>query len=453
MTVVFVAAKVCLLFTVLVLLLYAIRHYFLVFARLRLRRPRDVMELTGFYMPSVSVLVPMHNEEKVAADLLEALVAVDYDRDRLEVIAIDDRSEDATGRIIDEYAARYPFIKALHREHGNGGKAGALKRATERAMGEVVLLFDADYVPGRSMLKQLVAPFCDPEVGAVMGRVVPHNTGSSLLAAMLSLERAAGYQIGQQARFNLGLTPQFGGTVGGVRLAALKAAGGWNAESLTEDTDLTFRMVAQGWKVAYVNRAECYEEVPESWEVRKRQIARWAIGHTDCFHRLSAAVLRSQWLSGTEKLDAVFVLACYLTAPVLVLGWLASLILFFSPENQLAPALAVALAFTGYQIFGNQATFFELGAAALLDGKGRSVLLIPLNLFNFFASTAAICQALGRFYFGKLYGSSGPGWHKTKRFRTNGQGNGFRNGNSNGHGTKNGHYTQRANGLYTFSLW
>jgi cellulose synthase/poly-beta-1,6-N-acetylglucosamine synthase-like glycosyltransferase len=322
-----------------------------------------------------------------------------------------------------------------------------LKLATEQAIGDVLLLFDADYVPGRSMVKQLVAPFCDPEVGAVMGRVVPHNTGSTLLAAMLGLERAAGYQIGQQARYNLGLTPQFGGTVGGVRTAVLRAVGGWNLESLTEDTDLTFRLVAQGWKVAYVNRAECYEEVPESWEVRKKQITRWAIGHTDCFHRLWHSVLRSKWLSGPEKLDALFVLACYLTAPVLVLGWLASLVLFFSPERQLAPILAVALAFTGYQIFGNQATFFELGAAALLDGKGRSVLLIPLNLFNFFASTTAICRALARYYFGKIYGSRGPRWHKTKRFR-NGNGNGFRNGN----GHKNGLVKQNGNGLYTFSV-
>jgi len=448
MTVVFLVATVCLVFTVAVLSVFGIRHYLLALARLRLRQPRDMWELAGFHMPTVSVLVPMHNEEDVAADLLEALVESDYDRERLEILAIDDRSEDATGRIVDEYAAKYPFIKAVHRKQGDGGKAAALKLATAQATGEVLLLFDADYVPGRSMVKQLVAPFCDPETGAVMGRVVPHNTGSTLLAAMLALERAAGYQIGQQARFNLGLTPQFGGTVGGVRAAALEAVGGWNVDSLTEDTDLTFRLVTRGWKIAYVNRAECYEEVPESWEVRRRQITRWAIGHTDCLHRLWRSVVSSRWMSKTEKIDALLVLACYLTAPVLVLGWLASLVLFFSPENQLATGLAVALAFCGYQVFGNQATFVELGSAALLDGKRRSALLIPFNLFNFFASTAAICRALARYYSGRIFGSRGPRWHKTKRFRTNGNGNGFRNG----HGSKNSFLSQNGNGLYTYSV-
>jgi hypothetical protein len=285
------------------------------------------------------------------------------------------------------------------------------------------------------MLKLLVAPFCDPEVGAVMGRVVPHNTGASLLSGLLDLERGAGYQIGQQARYNLGLTPQFGGTVGGVRVSALKAAGGWNVHSLTEDTDLTFALVLRGWKIAYVNRAECYEEAPESWPVRRRQITRWATGHTECLHRFWHAVLRSKYLTFAERLDALFTLACYWTAPVLMLGWLASLVLFFTPEAHMVPPLAAALAMVGYQLFGNQATFFELGTAALLDGKRNRVLLMPLNLFNFFASTGTITGALLKFYLGGLFGSNNHHWHKTKRYRNgNGNGNGgngnlFRNGN------------------------
>jgi hypothetical protein len=108
------------------------------------------------------------------------------------------------------------------------------------------------------------------------------------------LERGAGYQIGQKARYDLGLTPQFGGTVGGVRASVLKAVGGWNPNSLTEDTDLTFRLLLKGWKVAYVNRAECYEEAPETWEVRSRQIRRWARGHTQVMIRYFGRLLRLQ---------------------------------------------------------------------------------------------------------------------------------------------------------------
>jgi len=261
------------------------------------------------------------------------------------------------------------------------------------------------------------------------------------------LERAAGYQVGQQARYNLGLTPQFGGTVGGVRTSALTSVGGWNKDSLTEDTDLTFRLVLHGWKVAYVNRAECYEEVPETWPARERQIARWATGHTDCLHRLLPSLITSKSLSLTEKVDALFVLCCYLTAPVLILGWLASLVLFFSPQMHWVPTLTVAMLFVGYQIFGNQATFFELGIAALLDGMSHRVLLMPCDLFNFFASTSAITKALLRFYLGKVWGSGGPGWYKTRRFRKNGTERPFANGSS----ASPKLFSQGANGIYTYS--
>ena len=187
----------------------------------------------------------------------------------------------------------------------------------------------------------------------------------------------------------------------------LKDIGGWNSGSLTEDTDLTFRLLMRGWKVAYVNRAECYEEAPETWQVRSRQIHRWATGHTECFHDFWKAWIKGKFVTAGERIDGLFVLACYLTAPVLVLGWLASLILFFAPQAHQTAVFLVALPFVGYQLFGNQATFLELGSAALLDCNRRRVLLLPLSLLNFFASTGAICQALVNFYFGGIF-RSGP---------------------------------------------
>jgi cellulose synthase/poly-beta-1,6-N-acetylglucosamine synthase-like glycosyltransferase len=404
-------------FTVAVLLLYAVRHYLLSYSRLRITKPRDCMELVGFHVPRISVLVPMHNEERVAADILQAIVDSDYDWEKLQVIPINDRSTDGTRGIIDGFAKRFPFIQPVHREGGQSGKPAALVEACDRANGDILVLFDADYVPGRSVLKMLVAPFADPEVGATMGRVVPHNIGDSLLSGLLSLERSAGYQGVQQSRYNLGFTAQFGGTVGAVRAAALESVGGWNPQSLTEDTDLTFALLLNGWKTAYVNRAECYEEVPQSWSVRRRQLSRWVTGHTECLHNYWPDLMRSRFLSPLEKLDALFLLAMYWTAPVLVLGWLASLALFFIPEAHQTPWLPAALAFLGYQLFANQATFLEIGTASMLDGTRLRALLIPLNLLNFFANTGAICNALLRFYWNRFWGSGGDGWYKTHRTR------------------------------------
>jgi cellulose synthase/poly-beta-1,6-N-acetylglucosamine synthase-like glycosyltransferase len=438
MTILLLLCRTCLVLSIVVLSAYGIRHYLFALFRVSLRKSRDMMELVGFTTPTVSVLVPMHNEEKVAADVLQALVDCDYDWNKMEILAINDRSRDRTGEIIDEYAAKYPIIKAIHRPGGDGGKGAALKLASRQASGEILLLFDADYIPGRTMIKFLVTPFCDPEVGAVMGRVIPHNGGASLLAGLLELERGAGYQIGQQARYNLGLTPQFGGTVGGVRASVLKAVGGWNTASLTEDTDLTFKLLLNGWKVAYVNRAECYEEAPETWQVRSRQISRWAMGHTICLHNFWREWVRAKFLSPAERVDGLFVLGCYWTAPILMLGWLASLVLFFTHQVFGMVAFWVILSIAGYQLFGNQATFLELGSAALLDGNRRRVMLLPLNLFNFFASTGAICWALLSLYVGRLFGSGKHRWHKTERYR-NGNGGAYRNGNGNGNGNGGGH--------------
>ncbi len=417
-------ARILVAISMLVLTLYAVRHYWFAFTRLRMRRPKDTMELVGFVMPTVTVLVPMHNEEKVAADILQALVENDYDQSKLQIIPINDRSDDGTAKIIDEFAARHAIIKPFHRTGGQGGKPAALVEVTKGIQSDILLMFDADYVPGKGMLKMLVAPFADPEIGAVMGRVVPYNVGDSLLSGLLSLERAAGYQSAQQSRYNLGFTAQFGGTVGGVRRTALEAVGGWNPQSLTEDTDLTFAMLLNGWRTAYLNRAECYEEVPQTWSVRRRQLMRWVMGHTACLHDYWPDIVNAKFLTVREKVECFFLLGMYWTAPWLVIGWIASLVLFFTIEAHYVPILAIAMTLLGYQLFSNQSNFVEIGSALLLDGNKRRVLLMPLNLLNFFANIGATCHALLQFYSTRLFGGNGASWYKTHRTRAAGSGSG-----------------------------
>ena len=426
------AARVIAVAVLLVLAAYTARHLFFALHRLFSRPRMDYSDLAGFHLPPVSVLIPMHNEAAVAEDILEALAEADYPQDRLEMILVNDHSTDGTGRILDEYASRYPWIRVIHRREGKRGKAAALDAGTREARGEVLVVFDADYVPGKSLLKFLAAPFADPEIGAVMGRVVPHNVGASLLSRLLDLERAGGYQIGQQARYSLGLIAQYGGTAGGVRRSALQAAGGWDLRSLTEDTDLTLRLAIRGWKIAYVNRAECYEEVPETWESRRRQIERWAVGHTDCLHRHLGALLRSPYLTPREKWDGAFLLSVYLTAPLIALGWLATAVLFFQGSSYLPVWAPFFLASTCCNTVGNFASFFEIGSSVLLDGAGRRVRLLPLNIANFLFSTATVTAALGKYYAARSRGRT-LGWNKTERHR-----NGNGNGNGNAHADGNG---------------
>ena len=426
------AAKMIVVGVLVVMVAYIIRHLVFALNRLFRHQKMNYTDLAGFFLPSISILIPMHNEEEVAPDVLEALLDADYphEPDRFEIIPINDHSTDDTGEILDAYARQNSLIKPLHRHEGERGKSAALKDATKVANGEVLILFDADYVPGKSLLKFLTAPFADPEVGAVMGRVVPHNVDASLLTRLLDLERAGGYQINQQARYNLGLIPQFGGTTGGVRRTALQAVGGWNTKSLTEDTDLTLRLATLGWKIAYINRAECYEEVPEIWEVRRKQIERWAIGHTECLHQYLWMLLRSPFLNWKAKLDGMLLLGVYLTGPLIVLGLAACLVLFFSGRTVLPSLAAFFIASMAYNVLGNFASFFEIGSSVVLDGTHRRVRLLPLNLANFVFSTATVTIALLKYYGRRLFGRPLPPWYKTERFRkVVGSGKGRSNGN------------------------
>src|SRR5207253_9366859 len=146
---------------------------------------------------------------------------------------------------------------------------------------------------------------------------------------LLDLERAAGYQVDQQARHNLRLLPQYGGTAGAFRKKAYYAVGGFDPDVLTEDTELTFRLRLAGWTVMYANRCECYEEVPQTWRVRTDQIRRWAIGHTQCFRRFAWKMITEPGLRSIERVDAVMLLGIYLISPLLALALIASLFLFF----------------------------------------------------------------------------------------------------------------------------
>ena len=405
------------LFTAVVVLIciYTIRHYCFTVSRIIGEQRHPYIDVDTADWPPVTVLIAAHNEEAVVADIVTALLEVDYPAEKLAIVPVNDRSTDRTREIIDSFVVRYPGrITPFHRTRGKPGKAAALKDAMAYVNTEIMLVFDADYVPGKALIRQLVAPFFDPEVGSVMGRVVPLNVGKKLLTRILDLERSGGYQVDQQARMNLHFVPQYGGTVAGIRRSALDEIGGWNENTLAEDTDLTYRMLLAGWKTIYENRAECYEEVPERWPVRVRQIMRWAKGHNQAMVGYSGALLRSRNVSWWERLDGLLLLGVYMMAPVLLLGWVLAIVLFYlgAPVGGGVAVLALA-AFT---TLGNFAAFFEIAAAARLDGSRARIQLLPLTFLGFTVSAISVSRAAWQQVTAFLMGKELV-WHKTERSR------------------------------------
>ena len=392
------AAMASLLFViVIIMMLYAVRHFIFTMNRLVGVQRHPYIDIAVARWPMITVFIAAHNEEKVIAGCIEALLNTDYPADRLKIIPVNDRSKDSTGVIIDSYVARFPSrISPFHRTTGKAGKGAALKDALNFAEGDIAIIFDADYVPGRGLLKQLVAPFFDPEIGAVMGRVVPVNSGANLLTRMLDLERSGGYQVDQQARMNLNLMPQYGGTVGGVRLSAVQAVGGWHDDTLAEDTDITYRLMFNGWKTVYTNRSECYEEVPEDWAVRIKQVKRWAKGHNQVMARYWWQFATSSYLTLGQRIDGLLLLFVFLIPLIMLVGWALVLGLYFLNAGSMLSQLIPIFALMVYGTLGNFAAFFEIVIAVLIDGNRKRLRLLPLNILGFlvslFAISAAVCS-------------------------------------------------------------
>lgn len=369
------------------MIVYLIRHY--VFTLTVLRRAKNAQKVdvvaNAEFEPTVSILIPARDEEKVIGRLLQRMVELTYPKDKLQVIVIDDGSSDSTGRIADEYSSRYGFIEVLHREKRDGGKgkAAAMNAGFKHSTGEIILCFDADYYPQKDIVEKLAKEFADPNVGAVQGRVVVLNEPQNIVTRLVALERIGGYRVDQEARNDLGLIAQFGGTVGGFRRSLLESLGGWDESTLAEDTDLTFRVYLAGYKVHYVGDAECYEEAVDNWKAYRQQRYRWARGHMQCCFKHSLKVLKSKNLRVKEKIDGLLLLNVYFMPVIVLVSFIIGVPLIFFVSSKLVGALWFSMPISLYSFVGNFAPFFEVGIGAYLDGRTRIQWLIPLLIFTF----------------------------------------------------------------------
>ena len=406
-----------LLFAIVALIcIYTLRHYCFTLNRLFGFQRHPYIDVDTADWPRVTVLIAAHNEEAVISHILTSLLEVNYPAGKLIIMPVNDRSTDRTREIIDRFVEEHPGrISPFHRQSGKPGKAAALKDAMAQVQTEVILIFDADYIPGRSLIRQLVAPFFDPEVAGVMGRVVPLNVGANLLTRLLDLERSGGYQVDQQARMNMRLVPQHGGTVAGVRRSALESVGGWNDNTLTEDTDITYRLLMHGWKMVYQNRSECYEEVPETWPVRIRQIMRWAKGHNQALAAYGLKLLASRQVTLAEKIDGLLLLGVFAMAPITLIGWSLAVASFYRGDVPLHGVIAI-FAIAMYAAVGNFAAFFQVAAAVRLDSSRQRIRLLPLMVFGFVVSVFSVTRATVEQLYAPIIRAP-LHWDKTDRFR------------------------------------
>lgn len=283
-------------------------------------------------LPVVTVQLPMFNEMYVAERLLESVAGIDYPKDKLQIQVLDD-STDETRNIarnkVEELVERGFDAVYLHRTDRTGYKAGALEAGVAAAKGDYLLVFDADFVPTPSIVRDLIHHFTDPTVGMVQARWGHLNRDYSMLTRVQSMMLDGHFVVEHIARNRSGRFFNFNGTAGIWRKAAIIDAGGWQHDTLTEDMDLSFRAQMRGWRFVYVPDALAPAEVPCEMNSFKSQQFRWAKGSAQTAKKLLPIVLRAK-LPWKVKLEAIFHLTnnfAYLFLVILAMLQLPNMIL------------------------------------------------------------------------------------------------------------------------------
>ncbi len=265
----------------------------------------------------VTVQLPIFNEKLVAERLIDAIAALDYPKERFEIQVLDDSTDETSAivaqKVTDYHGAGF-LITHLHRTERLGYKAGALAAGLSRAKGHLLAVFDADFVPQKDFLRQIIPWFSQPEVGMVQARWGHLNRDYSILTRIQAILLDGHFRIEHQGRHSASTFFNFNGTAGVWRRQAIDDAGGWSQDTLTEDLDLSYRAQLAGWDFVYCDDVEVPAELPIEIKAFKSQQHRWTKGSVQTSRKLLRKVLRSplpwrvKWEAGVH-LTANF---CYL---------------------------------------------------------------------------------------------------------------------------------------------
>jgi cellulose synthase/poly-beta-1,6-N-acetylglucosamine synthase-like glycosyltransferase len=271
--------------------------------------------------PHVTVQLPIYNEMYVAERVIQAAAKLDYPAELLQIQVLDDSTDETRNlvqRIVSDLQARGVNVVHIHRSNRIGYKAGALQAGLATASGEFIAIFDADFVPAPDFLRQALPYLQEPDVAFVQTRWGHLNRDYSWLTFLQSLAIDAHFMVEQYARSRAGYWFNFNGTAGIWRRAAMLDAGGWKADTLTEDLDLSYRAYLRGWHGRYVRDIVVPAELPVSFSAYRRQQHRWARGSLECAMKLGPQVWRAP-IPLSHKFQATLHLTGY-TVHLLLFG-------------------------------------------------------------------------------------------------------------------------------------
>jgi len=365
----------------------------------RERRPLPAVPESA--LPCVTVQLPLFNERDVVERLIAAAAALDYPRDRLQVQVLDDSTDDTTALAAACVARRRAEgldIALLHREHRCGFKAGALAEALDEARGELVAIFDADFVPAPDFLRRTIPFFNqDERLGVVQARWGHLNAADSALTGAQAMALDKHFAIEQLVRHRANCFPKFNGSAGVWRRACIADAGGWQADTACEDLCLSTRAALAGWRFHYAGEVVAPAELPATILAYKSQQARWAMGATQCLTKYAGPIWRAREHSLLARLYALLTMSAYTTHLLLLALLLVQLPLILNGYRLPGWLLVFTLLGLGQPIL------FVLAQQALHPDWARRMAQLPALLLIAIGAAPSNARGILRGLFGREF--------------------------------------------------
>lgn len=318
--------------SLIILFIFGSHGFIIIYYYLKHRHIRDVLSEHLDTYPDVTIQLPIYNEMYVIERLIKTTCEMDYPIDKMEIQVLDDSTDETVeivANIVKEYQLKGFDIVHVHRTDRTGYKAGALKEGLKTAKGEFVAVFDADFIPRKNFLRVVLQYFKDPKIGMVQTRWEHLNRSYSLITQIQALALDGHFVLEQQVRNKAGYFINFNGTSGIWRKECIFDAGNWEADTLTEDLDLSYRAQLRGWKFKYLTDFTTPAEIPSEINSLKSQQFRWTKGAVETARKMLFTVWRAKLPFKTKIMctfhltnNIVFpfiLIACLLNMPIVLL--------------------------------------------------------------------------------------------------------------------------------------
>ncbi|QUC64035.1 glycosyltransferase family 2 protein [Nitrosopumilus sp. K4] len=346
---------------------------------------KDALLTSEHGTPSVTIQLPIYNEKYVAKRLIDAVCDLDYPKEKMRIMVLDDSDDDTVellGNTVNDYKEKGFRIEHVRRGTRKGYKAGALKYAMQTTDTDYVAIFDADFIPPNWFLKRAIPHFSKSNIGLVQCRWGHVNENYSAITQAQALSLDFHFLIEQKAKSNSHLFMNFNGTAGIWKRECIEDAGGWHTATLVEDLDLSYRAQMKGWKCVFLPDIIVNAELPVQMNAAKRQQFRWAKGSIQCAIKLLTDIAIKRKVAIEAKVQAFIQLTRHIVYPLMLVQFLALPILLASHMNLYVVSFIPALTIATYLAMGPGAYIMIIQSMYQKSWKSKAKILPALLVYN-----------------------------------------------------------------------